>query len=303
MSNTTINTCSGTFYDSGGSGGSYSSSENYTMTICSDASGAAVEVSFSSFNLESTYDNLEVYEGVGTGTLMDSGSGGDFAGQSFTSSQASGCLTFVFSSDGSVTYDGWEATISCTFPCQAFDANIVSVSEPYSSGDTIDVCQNASITFDAAGNYPNNNIDYNQTDANTTFTWDFGDGTTATGQSVTHTFSDGGGYYVTLEALDLAGCDNQNYEVNMVRVSTDPTFVGTSIAEDTICAGEIIHLSGFTQTEPWAISVPPPWAGQTHFDDAHYQEIQSASITYEIFNQGQTLDDINDLLNVCVEME
>ena len=42
MSNATINTCSGTFYDSGGSGGNYMDNQNLTMTFCSSTPGANI---------------------------------------------------------------------------------------------------------------------------------------------------------------------------------------------------------------------------------------------------------------------
>jgi hypothetical protein len=38
---------------------------------------------------------------------------GDLQGMTITSSDASGCITFVFTSDGSVQREGWEAIVSC----------------------------------------------------------------------------------------------------------------------------------------------------------------------------------------------
>ena len=114
MTTGSISGCSGTFYDSGGSGGTYQNSENYTFTICPTNPGDAVIVNFSSFNIESGFDNLYIYNGPNTGSpLIGSYTGTNSPGMVVSTA---GCLTFVFTSDGSVTYDGWAATISCYTP-------------------------------------------------------------------------------------------------------------------------------------------------------------------------------------------
>lgn len=113
--NNTINTCSGNFYDSGGSGGNYGNNQNRTTTFCSTSSNC-VSVSFSSFNVESGWDYLYVYDGATTGSSQVPGS--PFTGTTSpgTITSTTGCLTFRFTSDGSATRAGWAATISCV-PC------------------------------------------------------------------------------------------------------------------------------------------------------------------------------------------
>jgi hypothetical protein len=129
-------TCaSGTFLDSGGPSGNYSSGENITYTICPDNAGDVVTVDFTSFSTESNggtacYDGLTIHDGAdNTATTIDPPGGGtiwcwdrnltpalgtgDLQGMMITSSDASGCLTFVFTSDGTVTREGWEAMITC----------------------------------------------------------------------------------------------------------------------------------------------------------------------------------------------
>jgi len=111
----TITVCSGNFFDSGGSGSSYSNNENYSMTFCS-SNGNPIELSFNSFDVEAngscSYDGLTIYNGSNASAT----SFGTFCGTNspgtITSSN-NNCLHVVFYSDGSVVEPGWEATINC----------------------------------------------------------------------------------------------------------------------------------------------------------------------------------------------
>ncbi|MEI6487395.1 MAG: GEVED domain-containing protein [Bacteroidota bacterium] len=123
MSNGSTTTCSGSFYDSGGPGSNYQNSESYTYTIYPDA-GNLSSVTFNSFTIETCCDHLTIYNGpdatypsLGTFTTIS-------AGTVFSSTDPTGALTFVFSSDGSVTYAGWDATIGCipNPPCSGVPA-------------------------------------------------------------------------------------------------------------------------------------------------------------------------------------
>jgi gliding motility-associated-like protein len=119
MANGTISpACSGTFYDPGGTGNYANSTGLITMTFCS-GSGDEVVLDFSSFpfQVETNYDFLNIYDGVGTGgtNLWDSQASGGTTNPGVITS-TTGCLTITFSSDGSVTYGGWQATISCFTP-------------------------------------------------------------------------------------------------------------------------------------------------------------------------------------------
>lgn len=105
----TNNTCGGTFYDSGGAGGSHGGNENYTQTFCSDASNC-ISFNFSSFDLGNG-DNLNIYDGPNTssaliGTYTGTGSPG-------TITSTTGCLTFQFTSSPGNNGSGWAAAISC----------------------------------------------------------------------------------------------------------------------------------------------------------------------------------------------
>lgn len=105
--------CSGNFYDSGNVGGTYANNENATHTIAPSTPGAMLQATFTAFDLESGWDNLYIYNGPTTASPLLGTYSGTTSPGTVTSTDASGALTFVFTSDGSVTYSGWEASLSC----------------------------------------------------------------------------------------------------------------------------------------------------------------------------------------------
>ena len=125
--------CGGNFVDPGGATGPYPSNFNNSATpvvICPTNPGEIVTVTFSSFNTEPNWDALYVYDGPDTSSpLISSGNpagfvpgglAGGYWGTTipgpFTSTHPSGCLTFVFRSDGFDSRDGWTSNITCAPP-------------------------------------------------------------------------------------------------------------------------------------------------------------------------------------------
>lgn len=122
------NACSSVFTDSGGFSGNYAINENYTFTICPDNGGSDLTVNFTSFDVEDNYDFLSIYNGMDTSSLISTHDNGN-PPTSITSTDPSGCLTFVFSSDSTVTGTGWTADISCSAPSTGLSITNVVVDE------------------------------------------------------------------------------------------------------------------------------------------------------------------------------
>ena len=130
-----VHTCSGNYYDNGGPGANYSNNINQIYwTFCPNNPNQCLRVTFSSFSIESgcfwwrcaeyhrglplpgepcCYDWLAVRNGPAQGSPALFWGCGTTNPGTFTSSDPSGCLTFVFCSDGSTTRPGWAATFSC----------------------------------------------------------------------------------------------------------------------------------------------------------------------------------------------
>ena len=135
MSNGSEETCVGNFFDSGGATGEYGNDENFVMTFNPTMEGGVMKVDFITFETESGYDYLYIYDGANTMATQIAGS--PFHGTTnpglVQATNESGALTFKFTSDGSVTKTGWHAEVSC-FIDQALSANITSTPEELCEG-------------------------------------------------------------------------------------------------------------------------------------------------------------------------
>ncbi len=107
------NYCAGDhFYDTGGANGNYQNYENYITTIFPTITGNYVQAVFNSFQMESCCDVLRIFNGPNISAALLY-SGGSVSPGTKISTHPTGALTFTFSSDGSQTGSGWDATISC----------------------------------------------------------------------------------------------------------------------------------------------------------------------------------------------
>ena len=153
---TSFSACGGSYYDSGGSGGNYSNSESGTITFCPSVAGQYVQLNFSSFQTEATFDVLTIYNGNTTGAPVI----GTYSGTNnpcvVTSTAANGCLTLQFVSDGSVNYAGWVASLSCVAAPPAASpgstcATAVSITMPYTATGQTTTCSGNNYTNASVG--------------------------------------------------------------------------------------------------------------------------------------------------------
>ncbi len=117
MASTTVSTCSGNFYDSGGLDGSYQNYEDLTMIFLPDVAGNKLQMIFTGFDMEAEpscgYDYLQVFDGNSTSSPLIGKYCGTISPGTVTATNADGALTYVFHSDQLANGLGWEASINC----------------------------------------------------------------------------------------------------------------------------------------------------------------------------------------------
>lgn len=134
------NLCSGSFYDSGGPSATHSDNESYSYTFYPVVGTDKVRLNFSAFYTEGGWDKLTIYDNTSaSGTILLNAYSGNGvpAGNPFTATNASGALTIVFVSDGSATYDGWTAAVSCYNPCTAPSISVQPISQTICAGSSV----------------------------------------------------------------------------------------------------------------------------------------------------------------------
>jgi hypothetical protein len=152
----TFTTCGGNYYDSGGPSAPYGPSELSSTTFCPSTPGQFMSVSFNSFNIESGFEVLAVYNGNSTAAPFIGSWTGTTAPCNLTSTAANGCLTFQFSSDPSVQLAGWDASLSCVAsppvpPAGTVCGNAPAISLPYNATGQTTLCYGNDYTNASTG--------------------------------------------------------------------------------------------------------------------------------------------------------
>lgn len=307
IANGNITACGGFLVDSGLSASDYGANQNLTATICAQAPETIVNLYWSVCDLGSG-DYLEIFDGPNTSAaLIGTYTFDDLQAQDITSTNASGCLTVHFVSDG-IDEGNFGAEISCGPPCVRPITNITSDQEPA----PLKICPGETITFDGSSTAFFNGASLS------TFSWNFDDGSnnTTSWPSVSHTFNEPGGYKVQLSVTDNNDCVSTNLNDYIVLVSTEPNFnliteiadlcsggtafLGvTNIAQDSLVATD--SLSNWI-SEPW-VDLPDNFSQ----DGYHVEDVQTSCydvfFTYNGFPAGEVIDDVSDIVYAYINFE
>ena len=119
-SQTLTSTLTYTITDAGGPTDTYNNSLNQTVTLTPSDNTKKLQLNFSSFNLEASWDYLYVYDGPNTSSPLLATLNGTSLPATITAGNASGQLTLRFTSDVSGVRAGFQATVTsitvCTTP-------------------------------------------------------------------------------------------------------------------------------------------------------------------------------------------
>lgn len=324
----TFGVAANNFFDDGVAG-NYSADFNDTTVFCPDLTlGTKMTATFGinagfEFDVDGS-DSIYVYDGPNTSSPLIGvhNSITDPTGFAHTASWSnpSGCLTFVFISDGAVEGTGWNANVSCGNQNQPFEPHIeafvngsaVNSLNPIDTG-YVDICLGDSILFIAKPLFPNSlenlGSGYSQTVDVVDYDWNITDGNTyPNNDSVWFKPLTRSGFLVDLKITDAF--PQIERIICKVRVAQLPSFELTGPLEDSVCLGESTTLlGGVTNSDTVGVDIPGgtfqlggSFAGLTYLPDGSGAQYE-APITIGGFPSGSVINSSQDLNQVCITME
>ncbi|MBO7481134.1 MAG: hypothetical protein J6T63_03390, partial [Bacteroidales bacterium] len=292
------------FLDDGGES-NYTIGRSYIRDIQSE-NGSIISVKFVNFNLANG-TLLTIKDAVTREVLVANATGNSLQGQTITSHH--GKLRFIWTS-GANTSAGFKAKVWCGSPCQQFYTTITCDIEPTSTetGLYYDVCKNAPVTFTANNVFLNNNQEYNQSNDNLTYNWIFISRNDTVrlnnaGQTISHSFTESGGYYVMCNAIDSRGCANMETNTVKVRVSIAPTWENTSFSPDSICSGTEVTFTGSPHAVPWHEEIPNVLGDMTFLPDGTFNYCYFSFINFSFFDEAAIINSVDDIDRIYINME
>lgn len=230
----TSNACTGTFYDSGGSGSPYSNGEHRILTF---SPGSDVTMTFTSFSVENHsscgYDYMSIYDGPTTSSTLI----GTYCGTTSPGTVASttGSLTILFHSDGGVTSTGWAATWNC---CSVNAGSISAGTDP--------ICNGSSTTLTLSGHSGGTSLQWQSSPNNSTWTNIGG----ATGS--TYSASPSSDTYYRVAVTNGCTVYSSSYLLDV----SNSTAGTASASTNTLCSGSSVTMSlaGYNGSIQWQSS-------------------------------------------------
>jgi Zn-dependent metalloprotease len=183
---TTLTCCTGTLFDSGETG-DYADNTDGKITI-SPAGAASVQLTFSSFNFESGYDYLYIYDGPTIASPLIGQYDGTNLPNGGSIQSTSGSITLRQTTDQGVTATGFALSWQCSMPSSPPQSN-------FNASET-KTCTGVIHFHDMSVNGP------------ATWLWNFGDGMTSTLQNPVHAYQANGVYTVKLTTTNAFGADS-----------------------------------------------------------------------------------------------
>ncbi len=264
------------------------------ITICPSINTLKAKVVIQSLSL-SANNSFCVYDGADTNSVLI-GCYTSLNQTQFTSSAS--CLTFVLNDlDTATTSDQAliNAQISCT-DCQfILPQAVVNSSEDM----VIDICLGDELSFVNQTTYPDNNINYSQSNATSTYVWSFFN-STSTQENPSKVFDTPGLYPILLQVTDVQGCENTS-QVLTVRVSGPPSFLGTDTMFTSGCLNDSLSLYGAYTPDTFGLYYGT--VGDSAFLDDVVGGQYNVNVEINEFEIGQILTDPSDISSICLNIE
>ncbi|HRP60558.1 MAG TPA: PKD domain-containing protein, partial [Vicingus sp.] len=221
----TLTSCSGTLYDSGGPCSIYGANQTAQVTIAPTGAGK-INLNFTFFDVESgdqggticNYDNLKIYDGPSTSSTLI----GTYCNNNLppsTISSSGGSITILFLSDPGLEESGFQIDWTCELPTLAPVVDFAVDMDTTCTG----VVKFTDLSINGASSW----------------SWNFGDGNTSTDQNPNHTYSQPGTYTVQLTASNIIGSDSQT-KTNFIYVNMPEA---PAVLGDSICTNNVANLS------------------------------------------------------------
>lgn len=159
------------------------------------------------------------------------------------------------------------------------------------SSNSVPSCLNSDIKFIGKAEFLKSGGNYN----NSSFTWNFGDGTILTDDSaITHKYTKSGIYVVKLTVTDLVNnCSSINNAYVKAKVSTSPIIkITKNFNSDSICSNFVPKIIAFVEQQPWTNFVNKK--NDTLLIDNSISAI-SSNLNINFFNENQILTDGKNL--------